>query len=428
MMVEIPTEIRASALSRFWSSYRFLISVLIGIAIGCIIGLVLGPRSAALKPLGDLFLNLLFTVVVPLVFISISSAVAGVVSLSRLGRILGSMLLVFVVTGAIASVLMLTACALFPPAKDAKIELKKPEEQAAPLTPGEQIVSTFTVSDFPALLSKRNMLALIVFSILFGLAVAGSGESGRAVATMLASLSHVIFRLVALIMYLAPVGLGAYFAYLIGVFGPDLLGSYARAMLVYYPVAFLYFIVSYTVYAGLAGGREGIRRFWSAIITPAATALATGSSVATIPTNLLASRKIGVPRDIREIVIPVGATIHMDGSCLSAVLKITFLAGLFNVPFTGIESYAIAVGVAILSGTVMAGIPGGGFVGELLIATLYGFPPEALPVLAVLGTLVDPPATMVNATGDTVSGMLIARMLEGPTWMEHVEAPEIEPA
>lgn len=401
-----------------WNSYRFLISVLIGITIGCLLGLLLGKRAEALKPIGDIFLNLLFTVVVPLVFVSIASAVAGVASLARLGRILGSMLFVFVVTGALASVVMLTATKVFPPAQGTTIELKKPDTTVVPLSTKEQIVAAITVSDFPALLSKKNLLPLIIFAVLFGLAVAMSGESGRKVAHGLDSLSQVIFRLVGIIMYTAPVGLGAYFAYLVGVFGPDLLGNYARAMLIYYPVAIGYFFIFYTLYAWLAGGSAGVSSFWRNIVTPALTALGTCSSVATIPANLTASAKIGVPRDIRDIVIPVGATIHMDGSCLSAILKITFLAGVFGIPFQGFDAYATAVGVAILSGTVMAGIPGGGFVGELLIATLYGFPPEALPVLAVLGTLVDPPATMVNASGDTVCGMLMARMLEGRDWMK----------
>jgi len=403
------------------SNYRFLLAVLAGITVGCILGVFLGGKALYLKPIGDLFLNLLFTVVTPLVFISISSAVAGVASMNRLGRILTAMLLVFALTGAFASVYMLAVTKVFPPAKNVSIELKKPDEAQQKMSAGEQIVSTFTVSDFPLLLSKKNMLALIVFAILLGVAVVTSGPAGKHVADFLNSASHVIFKLVSLIMVLAPVGLGAYFAYLVGVFGPDLLGSYARAMVVYYPAAMLYFLVAFTIYAGLAGGGAGIRRFWRAIITPALTSAATGSSVATIPVNLQASQQIGIPRDIREIVIPVGATIHMDGSCLSAILKITFLAGIFGMPFQGFEAYATAVGVAILSGTVMAGIPGGGFVGELLIATLYGFPPEALPVLAVLGTLVDPPATMVNSTGDTVCGMLIARILEGPGWMTRAE-------
>jgi Na+/H+-dicarboxylate symporter len=195
-------------------------------------------------------------------------------------------------------------------------------------------------------------------------------------------------------------------------------GSYLKAVAVYYPVAILYFLFFFSLYAWVAAGGTGVRKFWGNIFPAAVTSLATGSSVASIPVNLEASRKIGVPSDIREMVIPMGATIHMDGSCLSAILKISFLFGLFQMPFHDIQDFLTAILVAILSGMVMSGVPGGGFTGELLIITLYGFPPEALPILAVLGTLVDPVATMVNSTGDTVASMLVARFVEGKEWMK----------
>jgi len=140
--------------------------------------------------------------------------------------------------------------------------------------------------------------------------------------------------------------------------------------------------------------------------------------VATIPSNLEAADKTGIPRDISEVIIPIGATIHMEGSCLAAIVKIAFLFGIFNMSFSGTETILTAVGIALLSGTVMCGIPGGGFVGEMLIVTLYGFPPEAFAVITMIGTLVDPPATMVNAVGDNVSSMMVARVLGGKNWRQ----------
>jgi Na+/H+-dicarboxylate symporter len=107
----------------------------------------------------------------------------------------------------------------------------------------------------------------------------------------------------------------------------------------------------------------------------------------------------------------------MEGSCLAAVLKIAFLFGIFQMPFTGMETILTALGIALLTGVVVSGIPGGGTIGELLILSLYGFPPEAFPLITMIGTLVDAPATMVNAVGDNVSGMMAARVLEGKNWM-----------
>lgn len=405
-------------------SYRFPLLLLLGITLGCIAGLVLREDAVIFKPLGQIFLNLLFTVVVPLVFFSISSAVAGMSSVRRLGRIMGGMLFTFAATGVVASLVMWGVCRVIPPAQGAGIQLKV-AEQKEKLSTADQIVKAVTVSDFPDLFSRSNMLPLIIMAVLLGIAASASGEAGRRVAVGLSAISDVMVKVIGLIMLIAPIGLGAWFAALVGEFGPQLLGTYARAMAVYYPVVIVYFFLAFTVYAWLAGGKRGIRAFWKHILTPAATALATGSSVAAIPANLIASKRIGVPRDIRELCIPIGATIHMDGSCLSAILKITFLFGIFGMNNYGLMDMTTAVGVALLSGMVMAGIPGGGFIGELMIVTLYGFPPEALPILAAIGALVDPPATMVNSTGDTVCGMLTARLVDGKNWMDGREAETV---
>ena len=285
------------------------------------------------------------------------------------------------------------------------------------LKASDQIVRAFSVPDFPDILSKTNMLALIIFSILVGLAASAVGDKGKAFTVFLSSANAVMTKLMSFIMYYAPIGLCAYFAYLVGLFGPELLGSYARAMAVYYPTAILYFFVAFTLYAFLAGRLAGVGKFWSNIIPPSVTALATGSSMATIPANLQAAEKIGVPKDIREVVIPIGATTHMEGSCLAAVLKIAFLFGIFQMPFTGIDVILTALGIALLTGVVVSGIPGGGAIGELLILSLYGFPLEAFPLITMIGTLVDAPATMVNAVGDNVGSMMVARVLGGKGWM-----------
>jgi Na+/H+-dicarboxylate symporter len=281
----------------------------------------------------------------------------------------------------------------------------------------QQIVKALTVSDFSDLFSKKNMLALILFSMLTGLAASVSGKRGRPFVQFLQASAAVMEKAMSFIMLYAPVGLGAYFAYLIGTFGPQLFGSYFRALAIYYPVALGYFAAGFSFYAFLAGGIKAIRKFWANILPVAATAWGTGSSIATIPVNLKAAEEIGAPKDIREIAIPIGATIHMDGSCMAAILKIAFLFGMFGMSFSGPQAIFSAIGVAIVSGVVISGIPSGGMLGELMIVTLYGFPIQALPMITMIGTLVDPPATMVNATGDNVVSMLIARILGGKAWM-----------
>ncbi|MDX9815710.1 MAG: dicarboxylate/amino acid:cation symporter [Smithellaceae bacterium] len=404
-------------LPTFLSSYGFSITLIISLFIGTLLGIIFKQDAAVLKPFGDIFLNLLFTAIIPLVFFSISSSVAGITNVGRLGKIIFSMLLIFILTGIIASVVMIIGVTVYPPATGVVINFGT-EFTPQPLTVSEQIVKALTTPDFADILSKKNMLALIIFSVLIGLATSTAGEKGKFFSDFLSSGNSVMTKMISFIMYYAPIGLCAYFAYLIGISGEKLLGSYARVMILYFPVAILYFFIAFSIYVTISAGNNGLRKFWRNIIPPSLIALATGSSIATIPSNLQAADKIGVPKEIREVIIPIGATMHMEGSCLAAVLKIAFLFGIFNMNFAGTETILTALGIALLTGIVVSGIPGGGTIGELMIISFYGFPPEVFPIIMMIGTIVDAPATMVNAVGDNVSSIMVARIMEGKHWIK----------
>ena len=404
-------------LPTFLSSYGFSITLIISLFIGTLLGIIFKQDAAVLKPFGDIFLNLLFTAIIPLVFFSISSSVAGITNVGRLGKIIFSMLLIFILTGIIASVVMIIGVTVYPPATGVVINFGT-EFTPQPLTVSEQIVKALTTPDFADILSKKNMLALIIFSVLIGLATSTAGEKGKFFSDFLSSGNSVMTKMISFIMYYAPIGLCAYFAYLIGISGEKLLSSYARVMILYFPVAILYFFIAFSIYVTISAGNNGLRKFWRNIIPPSLIALATGSSIATIPSNLQAADKIGVPKEIREVIIPIGATMHMEGSCLAAVLKIAFLFGIFNMNFAGTETILTALGIALLTGIVVSGIPGGGTIGELMIISFYGFPPEVFPIIMMIGTIVDAPATMVNAVGDNVSSIMVARIMEGKHWIK----------
>lgn len=411
----------ASKTVRILRNYRFPLFILGGVVVGAIIGIIFGERATVIKPFGTLFINMMFTLVVPLVFFSISSAVAGMSSAARLGKIMGSMLGVFAVTGVIASIVMIAALGLFNATEGVQVEMQEPENVEEVGSIGEQLVQTVVVDDFSKILSAEHMLALIVFAVIVGFATSRVGDAGKPFAQFLSSGTEVFLKFTSIIMYYAPIGLGAYFAALIGDLGAQLVGDYVRAFLVYYPVAVAYFIVAFTFYAFFAGGRRGVSRFWGNVLEPTAISLGTSSSVAAIPANLRAGERIGVPRDIRETIVPIGATIHMEGSSLSAILKIAFLFAVFDRDFFTLENILLGIGVALLAGMVMAGIPSGGFIGELMIITLYGFPPAALPIIQIIGTVIDPPATTVNSVGDQSSSMMVARILDGKDWMDRAD-------
>lgn len=399
-----------------WEAYKFSIILLGAIFIGSIVGIQMGEKATVFKPFGDLFINGMFMVVVPLVFVTISSSIAGMNDMKRLGKILKTMLITFVGTGMVAAVYVFITVKIFPPAEGVSLDMPA-AEALKPFQTGDQIVAAITVTDFPELISRKNMLPLIIFSIVFGICTNMIGEKGKVIARGLDALSEVFLKIVGLLMYYAPIGLGAYFAALIGEHGKELLGSYARAMAVYYPLCLVYMFTAFPLYAWISGGMEGVRRL-KYVVSPAVTAVATQSSIATLPVNLEACEKIGVPKDIREIILPIGATAHMDGTVLSSILKISFLFGIFQVPFEGAGTYASALLLSIAGGVVMSGVPGGGLIGEMFIVTMYGFPAEAFPIIATIGYLVDPFATMINASGDTIASMLVTRVVEGKDWLK----------
>lgn len=402
--------------SSLWQQYKLPILLLGGIAIGSIIGVVSPSLGQTLKPVGQIFLNLMFTIVVSLVFVSIASAVGSMANMKRLGKILGSTIFSFLATGAIAGVCVLVWVNLFSPSAGTNIQMGT-SEMGEMQSVSDMIVGSLTVDDFSGLLSKDHMLPLIIFAILFGFCVSACGGDESPVGKLLANLNEVIMKFIGLIMAIAPIGLGAYFANLVAEYGPQIIGDYGRSMVVYYPLCLLYVVVFFPLYAFFAAGKLGVKRMLKYIFTPAVTAFATQSSAATLPVNKETCDKIGVPKDVSDLVLPMGCTMHMDGSVLSSITKIAFLFGVFNMSFTGASTYAMAIVVAILSAFVLSGAPGGGLVGEMLIVSMFGFPAEAFPLIATLGFLFDPAATCLNASGDTIASMMVARMVEGKDWL-----------
>ena len=401
-------------MKKFWKNYKFPIILLFSIIVGCILGIILEEDAVVLKPFGTIFLNMMYTIVVPLVFFTISSSIANMVNLKRLGKILKYVFLVFILTSAVAGILMLGVTKVIDPVGNANIVLEQGE--ATEVSIGDQIVQTLTVTDFSNLLSRSNMLPLIIFTILFGIGVALTKNDK--LAKLLENISNVMMKIINIIMYYAPIGLCAYFANLIGEFGPQLIGSYAKSMILYYVMCVVYFVIFYYLYAYIAGKKKGVKLFYKNIFPATATSLATQSSLASLPTNLETASNMNIPKDIRDVTLPIGATMHMEGSSMGAILKIVFLFGIFNMPFVGFDTYAIAITIAVLSAVVMSGIPGGGLIGEMLIVSLYGFPLEAFPIIATIGWLIDPPATCLNVVGDVSSSMLVTRLVEGKNWIK----------
>lgn len=416
-------------MKKFLKTYKSVIILLAAIIIGAIVGIVFKEKAAVLSPFGDIFLNLMFVVIVPLIFLSISTSIAKMKQPKRLGKIMITIVAMFVVTSLVA---VLIGLAVAYPVKlvnaedgemiRASLEEESTDESAESeeedQTILERTVSAITVNDFSKLLSKSNIIAIIVFSILFGIAMNMAGEKAKPVEDFLNSAYEIIMKLINIIMYYAPIGLGCYFASLVGTFGGSIAVGYARTFVIYTVVAILFYIIVYTLYAFIAGGKKGAVSFWKNIIPATVTALATCSSAASIPVNSEASKNIGVSSDIAETMIPLGTSFHKDGSIIGSVFKIMFLVCLFGTN-AGIGQIAI---VALIANLLITAVPiGGGTISEMLILTMMGYPVAALPILTIIATIIDAPATVLNVIGDTSASMLAARIVDGKDWMDKKE-------
>ena len=411
----------------FWRSYGFLAAMLGCIVLGCAVGAV-WPKAACLEPLGTVFINLMFCLVVPLVFCSLAGSLANMRSQRRAGRIMGTTLAAFVVTGLFAAFLMLVLVRVFPPVLVPWTNIAAGTVDA-PTPLSTLIVNFFTVNDFSALLSRRAMLPLIVFSLLFGFSVSACGGPDTVTARVLDDATKCLLKMVSLVSYYAPIAFFGFFAAMVANYGPQITAAYGRAMALYYPLCFLYALAAFPLLAYLGAGRAGVRMLRRHILRPAVTALGTCSSVATIPANMEAAEKSGVPHEVSDLVLPLGATMHMDGSCFSCVLKVAFLFGVFGLPFEGSGLFLRVLAVSVFSSVAMSGIPGGGYIAEFIICSLF-FPDQmavAYPIAVTIGNLVDPPATMVNAAGDYAVSFLVSRCTEGRGWLERTAEKGAQP-
>ena len=401
----------------FFKNYGFILFMLTGIVAGCLVGALKPSLGSKLAPLGTVFINLMFCVVVPMVFCSIASAISNMSSAKRAGKVMGITIATFLVTAAIAAVIMYLVVRFFPVVTG---DYKATEGTVdSTLGVADMIINFFTKPDFVELLSRKAILPLIIAAVFFGFGVQMSGGKESMVAKLLDNLTACLMNVVKIITYYAPIGFFGFFASLVATYGPDLIGDYSRTLIVYYVLSFVYMFVFFPIYARFGGGKGAVKVMWKHLFRPAAVSFGTCSSVATIPTNMEVCEETGVSKEVSNIVVPIGATMHMDGSAMSAIIKVAFLFGVFRPDF-GTGEAILAIIVAVFSSVAMSGIPGGGGTGELVLCTLF-FPDQlavAFPIALAIGNLVDPPATMVNSAGDYVATYIVSRFVEGKDWLQ----------
>lgn len=418
-------------MKKLWKNYKQTIILILALVLGTIAGLIFKEKTAIIKPLGDLYMNIMFVLIVPMIFLTITTSIAKIKQPKRLGKVITTILLTFVITSLVAVTIGLVSTygiKLVNPSDETAILETLSETETTDkveLNILERTVSAISVTDFSLILSKNNVLALVLFSILFGLAINKVGKDAAPLEKVLNSANKVILKIVDFTFLYAPIGLGCYFAALIGTFGSEIAVGYFKTFIVYLIVAILFYFIIYSLYALISGGKEGFKAFWKNILPATATSISTCSSAASIPINIVCAKKIGVSDDIAETTIPLGTSFHKDGSIIGSVFKIMFLAYLFGTNIYSVESILQIIGVSLIANLLVMAVPvGGGTISEMLIITMMGFPLTALPILTIIATIIDPPATMLNVVGDTASSMLVARKVDGKNWLQQKKVSE----
>ena len=410
-------------MKKFMKNYKSSIILILAVIIGTIIGLIFKEKASILSPLGDMFINMLLVVVVPLIFLSITVSISKIKSAKRLGKIMITTIITFIITSLVAVVvgfvstykINLVDTERVSDIKSSLVEDVKIEE----LNILERTAKTLTVSKFSDLLSTDNLMALLVFSIIFGVAINMAGKKGDKAREVLESFNEVIMKVVNIIMYYAPIGFMCCTASLVGTFGSAIAVGYIKTFVIYTIVCLLFYFIVYTIYAFMAGGVDGIKRFWKNAIPASLTSIATCSSAASIPVNSECAKKIGVSDDIAETVIPLGTSFHKDGSIIGSVFKIMFLVSLFGTDISGFGGVSKVLLVALVATLLVTAVPiGGGTISEMMILTMMGYGTGALPILTIIATIIDAPATMLNVVGDLSNSMIVARVVDGKNWMK----------
>lgn len=401
-------------MNAFLKNYGSTLLLLAGLAIGGVLGVVLGEDAAVLRPVGNLFLNLVFVLVVPLVFFSVAQSLVVLKKNGIIGRVLGTALGVFLAMSLITGIFTFSLMSVWNPFTAILGQGGEISFSGGFLDEdvhiGDALVGAFSVNDFPLILSREHLLPLIIFASLFGLSVALLGQKVPTVEKLVGEGTQVFMKMMEVLMKLAPIGIGCYFADTIGQLGGKIMGSYLEIFLVMSTACAIILIVFYTLCALYC--RIPLGKFWKEMIPSVVTAAGTCSSAACMPVNMTAARRLGVEDQIADGVIPLGTNLHKDGSVINALAKILFALYFFGITPTGIGASALIILFAVLQSAVVGAIPVGGMTGELLICAVLGIDPSFAASLMIIGTLCDIPATVINATGNLVAATLVQRFVK----------------
>lgn len=387
-------------------NFKGSIILIISMIVGFLLGIILKENAQNLLVFGNLFINLLSTVIVPIIIVSITLAIAKIKPNKTLS-LLKKIFIVFILMSLIAVLVGIVSTKAYRfVSQDNTIQLNESEkENTSDNNIIDKMVNMISVDDFQKLLSKDNMIAIIVFSIILGIAINITKERKDTIISLLENLEAVLNNILKIIMYYAPIGICCYFASMIGSLGAMIAIDYVKVFIYYLIISILFAVIIYSIIVKLCG--KSVKKFWLESIPLILCSISTCSSAACLPINIKCTSKMGIKNEVSKTTISLGTSFHKDGSVIDSVFKIMFLVYLFN---SNVSIFSIVI-VSLIATLLITAVPvGGGTISELLILTLLGFPIGALPILTIIATITDAPATLLNTLGDTAASIWVDKL------------------
>ncbi|WP_240548735.1 dicarboxylate/amino acid:cation symporter [Cobetia sp. 4B] len=410
-----------------WTRLALWKQIFIALVLGLGLGIVLNQTGRAdiaadIKPLGDLFIRGIKMLIVPLVFISLVTGVASLNNLSKIGRLSVKTLVLYLGMTAVAITIGLGLATVFQPGvgidlgSAANVEVREAPTAVDTLL---GLVPTNAVEAF----AKGNVLQIIVFAILFGLSITLVGEKARPVRVFFESAAEIIYRMTSIIIAFTPYGVFALMTWVAGTYGLAMLAPLAKVIGIVYLGCFVHAIV---VYGGMLRflARLNPLRYFQGSVEPIMLAFTSTSSSGTLPVTMMAAEQnLGVKRGVSSFVLPLGATINMDGTALYQGVCALFIAQAYGVDL-GMTEYVTIIMTATLGSIGTAGVPGAGLIMLSLVLTSVGLPLEGVAIIAGIDRVLDMARTGLNVAGDCAVSCLVAKS-EGELDEEVFNTPHV---
>lgn len=391
----------------WWRGLALWKKIFIGLCLGLVVGLLFKDVALMLKPVGTLFINMIKMLIVPLVFVTLVTGITSMEDLSKMRRIGIKTFSIYLVTTAIAVAIGLAFGIIFEPG--AGVALSNTAAVAAKKAPPliDTLLALIPTNPMDSLV-KGDILQIIVFAIFLGIAISMSGEKGKPVAAFFESFSEVMFKLTEIVISFAPIGVFGLMAWVSASYGVDVLISLAKVIGCVYIACIVHMALT------MGGGISLIARlnpikFFKGVASAQTVAFTTTSSSGTIPvTTSNVIHNLGVSKPIASFVLPLGATINMDGTAIYQGICAMFVAQAFGVDLT-FANYMTIILTATLASIGTAGVPGAGLIMLSLVLTSVNLPLEGIAIIAGIDRILDMARTTVNITGDAMTAVIVAK-------------------